>query len=65
MRLGCDTGARRTAASGDLQLVRGEVAVVGVGVDAGDDAVHVELGVELRRVHVLPDPEHLHGAARR
>ena len=65
MRLGCDTGARRTAVRVTSQLVRGEVPVIGVRVDARDDAVHVELGVELRRVHVLADPEHLHGAQRR
>ena len=47
-----------------LGLVGLEVARVPVDVDAGAEAVDVELGVELRGVDVPADPERLHRARR-
>src|SRR5690606_20608836 len=52
----------RTALDDLVGLLGREVAVVAVDLDTGRDPVRVELGVELRRVLVPADAEHLHRA---
>jgi GntR family transcriptional regulator/MocR family aminotransferase len=59
-------GHHRDAQPGDevVDVPRREVAGVLVDTDAGDDAGHVQFGMELGGVHVRLDPEHLHRAPR-